>query len=158
MKVETLQVGCMTNEYAHLISQWKYDGIYSMYSNTDDTADAFMNGDHFVCTDGLNNLVGYYCFGEDAQIPTYENNVYDDEFIDIGLGMNPHLCGNGLWLMFLKAGIEYACDFYKTTKFRLSVISFNERAIKVYKRYGFYPEREVRHLRSGEKFYVMKCI
>jgi len=158
MDAENLQIGYMTKEYAHLISEWKYDGIYSMYNNSNDMLDSFMDGNHFVCIGKSNRLVGYYCFGEDARIPTIENNVYDNEFVDVGLGMTPLLCGQGFGLTFLETGLKYACGLYKSNRFRLSVVHFNERAINVYKRFGFYTEREATHLHSGKKFYVMTFI
>lgn len=158
MDAKNLQINYMTKEYAHLISKWKYDGIYSLYNNSIDMLDSFMDGNHFACINKSSELIGYYCFGEDARIPTIEDSVFNDEFIDIGLGMNPMLCGNGFGASFLKAGLQYAYSLYGSSKFRLSVVHFNERAINVYKRLGFCTQKEVTHLHSGEKFYVMTLI
>jgi RimJ/RimL family protein N-acetyltransferase len=47
------------------------------------------------------------------------------------------MCDMGYGLKFVKAGIDY---FFKKTnmkRFRLTVASFNRRAIKVYERTGF---------------------
>ena len=158
MDAENLQIGRMTKEYARHISEWKYEGVYSLYNNSNDMLDTFMDGNHFACICKPNGLVGYYCFGEEARIPTTENNVFGNEFIDIGLGMNPTLCGQGFGLTFLEAGLKFACGLYQSNRFRLSVVHFNQRAINVYRRLGFCAEREVTHLNSGEKFYVMTLV
>lgn len=158
MNAENLRIISMTKEYAHLISQWTYDGIYSLYNNSGDMLDSFMDGNHFACIGESNQLVGYYCFGGEARIPTIENDVFHNEFIDVGLGMNPMFCGHGFGLTFLEAGLKYACGFYESSKFRLSVVHFNKRAINVYRRLGFCTEKEVTHLHSGEKFYVMTFV
>jgi len=151
-----MQITDMTKKYADLISEWKYDGIYSFYDHNKDNIDDFMNGKHFACTDMSGELIGYFCFGEDARIPTIEENVYDDDFIDIGLSLKPNLCGNNLGLSFLNEGLKYAGELYNTSNFCLSVASFNERAIKVYKRAGFYVEREVTNSYFNNKFFIMK--
>jgi len=146
----------MTKEYARIISGWKYGGIYSIYDESEENIDDFMNGSHFAYVDADQELVGYFCFGKDARIPTVEQNVYDDDFIDVGLGLKPDLCGNNLGLTFLNKGMQYARDLYDTSNFRLTVAAFNERAIKVYERAGFCLEREVTHLQSNQKFLIMK--
>jgi len=154
--IEALQIIDMTKEYASEISKWKYDGVYSIYNESEDGFDALTNGAHFACIDATQGLIGYFCFGRDARIKTIEESVYDDSFIDIGLGLKPDLCGRSLGLIFLNEGLKYASVLYNTNKFRLTVAAFNKRAIKVYQRAGFCAEREVTHLQTGSKFIIMK--
>ena len=146
----------MTEEYARIISGWKYGGIYSIYDESEENIDDFMNGSHFAYVDADQELIGYFCFGEDARISTVEQNVYDDDFIDIGLGLAPDLCGGGLGLAVFNKGLQHARDLYDANNFRLTVATFNERAIKVYERAGFCVEREVTHSSLNNKFFVMK--
>ena len=157
MHHDKAKIVAMTTEHARAISLWKYDGIYSVYDHSSDDIDGFMDGAHFVYIDADGELTGYFCFGENARIPTAEADVYDDGFLDIGLGLRPDLCGKGNGLLFFNIGLNFAKEFYGTTHFRLAVAMFNERAIKLYKRAGFYAEREVTHSRSGKKFLIMKC-
>jgi len=83
--------------------------------------------------------------------------VYDDVFLDIGLGLRPEMCGKNMGLSFLCKGLDFAREFYKTSNFRLTVAAFNQRAIKVYQRAGFCISQEVTHVISGGKFFVMEC-
>jgi len=158
MSCGEMNIAVMTKKYAHSISLWKYDGIYSFYNHNEENVSGYMDGTHFACTDAAGKLIGYFCFGEDARIPTMEENVYDDGFLDVGLGLKPDLCGKHYGLSFLNHGLDYVQKAFHTKCFRLSVAAFNERAIKVYERAGFSVEREVTNSYFHNKFLIMKCI
>jgi len=145
----------MTTEYAQQISRWKYVGIYSLYNHDEGNIAGYMDDAHFACVDVNNELIGYFCYGNDAQIPTIEENVYDDNFLDIGLGLRPDLCGKGHGLTFLLKGMDYAKMLYNTTNLRLTVATFNERAMKLYTKAGFHIDREVTNSYSKNKFVIM---
>jgi len=145
----------MTETYAHAISRWKYDDIYSFYDQDESHIAGLMDGTHFVCIDEDGTLIGYYCFGAEARIPTVESDVYDENYLDIGLGMRPDLCGQGYGLSFLSDGLNYGKKLYGTDKYRLSVATFNKRAIKLYDNAGFEAWREVTNSYYNTKFLVM---
>ena len=86
-----------------------------------------------------NELIGYFCFGESAIVPTGDlYNVYEQkEFVDVGIGMKPELCGNGQGEEFFREVLKFGKENMGAKNFRLTVISFNERAIKVYEKIGF---------------------
>lgn len=153
--LDDLKILPMTPEFADMISRWKYDGIYSFYDHSEQGAEGFMDGAHFACLDGESDLVGYFCYGSDARIPTIEPDAYQGEFLDIGLGMRPDLCGRGLGPRFIAAGLEYAEAALGAGALRLSVAAFNERAIKTYLKTGFTVEREVTNSYFKNKFYIM---
>ncbi|MGE7624600.1 GNAT family N-acetyltransferase [Viridibacillus sp. NPDC096237] len=123
----------MTQEQAEEIAfNWHYDAEYSFYDMEADKEDLveFLDpnkrGDsNFVVTKD-NDIIGFFSF-----------NQVDINTIDIGLGMRPNLTGNGNGLEFLKAGIEFAESKYLPQKIMLSVATFNQRAIKVYRKIGF---------------------
>ena len=156
--IDKVSISAMTTEYALLISRWKYDGVYSFYDHNERNVEGYMDGTHFACTDKDGEIIGYFCFGEDARIPTIEENVYDDGFLDVGLGLRPDLCGKKYGSSFLDKGLEYAQQKYGTKQFRLSVAVFNERAIKVYAKADFYVEREVTNSYFMNKFIIMKSV
>ncbi len=148
----------MTKPYAENIMTWKYDGEYSIYSMTasQELLADLLDGSYYFAVKN-EKLVGYYCFGRSAQVPVgngsdaYENAGY----IDIGLGINPALCGRGLGLDFILQGIAFANREFESTNFRLTVADFNTRAIKVYLRAGFIKERSFVHSTDGRVFDVM---
>ncbi|GKU25110.1 GNAT family N-acetyltransferase [Clostridium folliculivorans] len=136
-----LNIQQMSYDYARQISKWAYKEPYSMYSmdGSDNCKDELLNGCYFSVLDKESNLVGYYCFGEAAQVPVGNKfGVYASKDVtDIGLGMNPDLCGLGLGLEFLKGGLDFARDKLSAKEIRLTVSAFNERAIRVYEKSGF---------------------
>lgn len=148
----------MTKESASEISQWTYPGIYSCYSfdGSNETLTELMNGEYYVASDNNNKVLGYICIGKSAQIPTLEKDIYIDETVlDIGLGLNPALCGNGFGSKFLEDGISFTKQKFNASDYRLTVASFNQRAIKVYERIGFKYSRSVHHAVSNMIFYIM---
>lgn len=136
-----LNVNQMNYNEAKQISKWIYKEPYSIYSmdGSDNCIDELLNGTYFSASDEENNLIGYYCFGESAQVPVGNQfGAYNcKDIIDIGLGINPNLCGQGLGLKFLNSGLDYARNNLSAKRFRLTVVTFNQRAIKVYQKAGF---------------------
>ena len=123
------------------ISTWKYEEPYSIYSmdGSVECIDEFMCGDYYSVTDEEEKIIGFYCFGKAAQVPAGNQHlVYkDNDYVDIGLGMRPDLCGKGFGEKFLSSGIQFAKAMYSTDKIRLTVADFNKRAIKLYEKSGF---------------------
>ncbi len=141
---KAMRIHSMTLEKAYEILTWTYDEPYSLYSFTGDQEEflEFMNGSYFYVIDDKRNLIGYFCFGESAQVPAgHQVNAYEENFIDIGLGLHPNKAGQGTGLAFLKVGLAYAIEINGFSNVRLTVASFNRRAIKVYERAGFTYEK-----------------
>ncbi|UOQ84388.1 GNAT family N-acetyltransferase [Gracilibacillus salinarum] len=61
----------------------------------------------------------------------------DDLTVEIGLGLRPELTGRGYGEAFLKTSIAFLRSKLNPEKINLSVATFNQRAIKVYKKIGF---------------------
>lgn len=131
----------MNYEQAKQISKWIYKGPYSIYSmvESDECINELLDEGYFSVLDTQNQIVGYFCFGDSAKVPVGNKyGVYElKDTIDIGLGIMPDLCGQGIGYDFLKAGLDFAKNKFAVRKFRLTVAAFNERAIKVYAKLGF---------------------
>ena len=151
----------MNYNEAKQISVWVYEEPYSIYSmdESDNCIKELLNGYYFSVSDSENNLIGYYCFGESAQVPVGNQfGVYDSrDIIDIGLGIKPSLCGQGLGLNFFSNGLDFARNKLSAKGFRLTVASFNKRAIKVYEKSGFRKVNSFKRVsENGEiEFWVM---
>ena len=89
--------------------------------------------------DECGELVGYFCFGEDARVTAGRQlGVYEKEpAVDVGLGMKPNLTSQGLGTEFVLTGLRFAKENLSPPAFRLTVASSNLRAIRVYERVGF---------------------
>lgn len=125
----------MTDTYAGIISKWRYPAPYDIYNFTE--ADA---SEHYkVMLSNTDEVVGFYCIGEAARVPlNSESTPYNcSGYVDVGLGLRPDLCGRGLGKELLETAlhdIRIGLGFYS---YRLTVATFNERAIKLYKQFEF---------------------
>lgn len=123
----------MTQGQAEEIAfKWHYDGEYSFYDMEADKEDL----EEFLDTDSRGNSI-YSVLVKNELIGFFNFTKVDDNTYDIGLGMRPDLTGKGEGLEFLKSGIEFAKSKFKPEKLTLSVATFNQRAINVYRKIGF---------------------
>lgn len=133
----------MNEADARVVQTWQYAAPYEIYSYTasaETLAELLeRRSPHYAVRDESGELVGFFCYGTSAQV--WGNEVpalySQDGIIDIGLGMRPDLTGKGLGLAFVEAGLAYAREHFAPQAFRLFVLSFNERAARVYERAGF---------------------
>ena len=150
---------------ARAIVAWCYEGQYAVYNweEEDDPAEMLdRRSPRYVVKDERGELVGFFTYGSSAQVwDSGETHLYSEHHtITIGLGMRPDLTGKGLGLAFTQAGMDFARQQFKPEYFRLYVLEFNERAIRVYERAGF--ERtgiytQVRAVYGNRDFVEMRC-
>lgn len=128
---------------ARTIQTWRYAEPYAIYSYTPSAEGLAEMLDprspHYAVHNEQGELAGFFCYGTSAQV--WESAVpalyAEDRTIDIGLGLRPDLTGQGLGLAFVEAGLAFAREQFAPQRFRLFVLSFNERALRVYERAGF---------------------
>jgi [ribosomal protein S18]-alanine N-acetyltransferase len=133
----------ITRADARAISRWRYDGPYSVYNGSPASVDPLLNPRYLYHSvrDEQGDLAGYFCFGEDARVSAGRRlGIYDREpALDVGLGMRPDLTGRSLGEGFVASGLRFANETYSPQTFRLTVATFNRRAIRVYEKVGFEP-------------------
>lgn len=130
----------MTKETALEILSWKYEPPYDFYSNEADSEslDELLDGSYLAIKDQGDKLIGFYCTGENAQVPKgREVGVYEEECMDMGLGMAPELTGKGNGLLFGSFVVNEIEGKMKGLPIRLTVAAFNKRAIRLYEKLGF---------------------
>ena len=135
----------MNEKIAIDILNWIYDKSCDFYNNelTDEDMKERLDGSYYALVDEGKVLVGFFCIGETAQVPKGKQfGVYTDNFVDIGLGMNPILIAKGNGLEFCSFILRYIEESYKGTPIRLTVAKFNHRAIHLYEKLGFVMENE----------------
>ncbi|MDQ0430314.1 RimJ/RimL family protein N-acetyltransferase [Planomicrobium stackebrandtii] len=130
----------MNKETAQEILSWQYEPPYDFYNNEscDSELAELLNKAYFTVLNEKEETVGFFCTGESAQVPSgnrYE--VYKEQCIDVGLGMNPALVGKGNgeeFGLFILHSIE---ETHHQLPVRLTVAAFNKRAIRLYEKLGF---------------------
>lgn len=131
----------MTETYAKEIFNWKYEKPYDLYNSieSEETLKELLDGSYYAVLNSDQALLGFFCFGQNAQVPVGRTlNLYGDKtYLDIGLGMTPCLTGKGLGLPFLLRGLAFAEKELSANKFRLTVATFNQRAISLYRKCSF---------------------
>jgi [ribosomal protein S18]-alanine N-acetyltransferase len=134
----------MSQPEALVIAAWHYEPPYSFYdwtADADDLAELLgkeaREGKYFSAAGADEELVGWFAFSCEA------------DCVDFGLGLRPDLTGRGFGLAYLQAGLAFAEQRFTPRQFRLSVATFNKRAIRVYEQAGFSPLRTFDHATNG---------
>ncbi len=148
----------MTLPMAMEIVHWTYPDEYAIYSfdGSDESVEELLCGDYYGCLDDNDRLIGGYCFGVSAQIPTMEDDPYTSDFLDIGVCLKPELCGQGFGREFFTMGMEFAQEVMKASSLRLTVAEFNKRAIHLYENCGFTVKQSVTHRYMQKPFFIME--
>ena len=119
-------------EAKEIADNWKYSGQYSFYDTTADEED------YREFTDPVKRGNGYFsCYVDNKLAAYYSVNIVEESKAEVGLGLKPGLTGKGYGLNFVNNVMAHISSRHSVTVFMLSVASFNQRAIKVYKKAGF---------------------
>lgn len=140
-----LKLENMDQEFASEILSWRYDPPYDFYNNEHDAESIkeFLEDSNSVIVNDNGELIGFYCAGSSAQVPLGTKvGAYREDIIDIGLGMAPTLTGKGNGFTFFSFVVEALYKTYGNVPVRLTVATFNQRAIQLYKKFGFVKEIE----------------
>ncbi len=144
----------MTQEQAEDIAfNWHYDGDYSFYDmeadkeDLDEFLDPEQRGDSTFAVTKENELAAFFSISETA-----------GRTFEIGLGMRPDLTGQGSGMEFLKEVLSFVELTYKPEKITLAVATFNQRAIKVYRKVGFTDVETFIQNTNGSTFKFLKMV
>ena len=132
-----LQIKSIDHGIAREILSWRYEKPYNFYNNeeTDEAIQEFLNGAYRALIDMNNEVFGFFCTGESAQVPAgYEYGVYKEKCVDMGLGMNPDEVGKGKGTDFCTYIVNYFKENYEGVPIRLTVATYNKRAIHLYEK------------------------
>ncbi|MGX8178550.1 GNAT family N-acetyltransferase [Exiguobacterium artemiae] len=133
-----LQVTTLTFDQATAILHWTYPSPHDFYNMevSDEAYADLLDGSYQAVVD-QEQLVGFFCTGRSAQVPAgLPLGLYADDYLDIGLGRHPELTGQGTGFTFCSFVLDTAKS-QTSLPLRLTVASFNERAIHLYEQLGF---------------------
>jgi RimJ/RimL family protein N-acetyltransferase len=120
-----------TETYADEAAAWRYQPPWDFYDLASDPADAAAMRDP-ACAGHFRAVLG-----ESGRLEAFWYFDWHADVIEIGIGLRPDLTGQGLGESFLCAQLEYASSRWQPATFRLFVAAWNERAIRLYQRFGF---------------------
>ncbi|ADU29531.1 GNAT family N-acetyltransferase [Evansella cellulosilytica] len=148
----------LDDKMAKQILSWKYEKPYDFYNNevSEEALNELLDGSYKAITTDNGDLVGptekvkerhffsaldligFFCIGQTAQIPIgHQYGVYREDCVDIGLGMHPDYVGKGYGFDFCTYIIKNINENFEGMALRLSVATFNKRAIHLYEKLGF---------------------
>jgi [ribosomal protein S18]-alanine N-acetyltransferase len=130
-----VQIEPMTAAYAAGIVSWRYPPPYDVYDMSGSDA-AFLTSPEagfFALTDA-GELIGFRSFGPDGRVP---GGSYDSSALDTGGGLRPDLTGRGLGREAIGTGLAFGRERFAPAAFRVTVASFNLRALRVVGALGF---------------------
>ncbi len=138
------------------ILHWKYEAPYDFYNNelNHEAIKEMLENSYYAVLDQNDEVVGFFCYGKSAQVPIGSQfGAYQDNFIDIGIGMNPKLTGKGNGTSFFSFILQHIQAIFPHKPIRLTVATFNKRAIRLYEKLGF--EKEIEFSREKILFMTM---
>lgn len=126
-------------------TQWRYDPPYDIYNfpHPPTPADLAEWLDPNIAGHAMRNardeMIGFCTFGLDGQVP---GGDYSADALDIGMGIRPDHTGGRLGKTFAQAVIDFAQQKFDPPVFRVTIATFNGRAVKVWTKCGFEPREK----------------
>jgi ribosomal-protein-alanine N-acetyltransferase len=145
-----MQIVPMTLAFAADIITWRYPAPYDCYDMTSASQAILTSpeGGFYALVEGP-ELIGFRSFGEDGQVP---GGTYDASALDTGGGLRPDLTGKGLGREAIGTGLAFGRREFAPPAFRVTVASFNERALRVVRSLGFVSKGSFDALTDGQSY------
>lgn len=149
----SMYVAPLTREHALDICTWRYAPPYECYDMTDADPDWLLQPEAgFHALLARDQLIGFRSFGPDGQVPGW---AYDDQALDTGGGLRPHLVGQGAGRDAIAAGLAFGRAQFAPQAFRVTVATFNKRALRVVEALGFKRAGQFNAATDGRSFEVL---
>ena len=158
----TIRVQPLTEPQIRAFITWTYDGPYAVYNlsgGSPEESVAFFsdpaNGYFAIVDDNSperDALLGFCNVGADARV---QGGAYDEEAIDIGIGMRPDLTGRGLGATYAAMVFDFAGERYPGRVQRVTIAAFNQRAQHLCRKFGFCVVDRFADARNGRPFLIM---
>ncbi|MFI5624536.1 GNAT family N-acetyltransferase [Nocardioides sp. NPDC051685] len=150
---ESIRVVPMTLEQAEDITGWRYQAPYDVYDMAGVSPDELLDPEAgFYSVMAGSTLIGFRSFGPDGRVPGWD---YDSSALDTGGGMRPELTGQGLGRVVVSAGLEFGRARFAPRAFRVTVASFNTRALRTVDSLGFERVGTFTATRGARNFHVL---
>ena len=148
-----LRVAPLRAEHARAACTWRFESPYDCYDLTDEEPEVLLRpttGMHALLAG--ERLVGIRSYGPDGQVPGWD---YDETALDTGGSLHPDLVGRGLGRHAIAAGLAHGREHHAPPAFRVTVATFNTRALRVVESLGFAEVARFEATRDGRPFAVL---
>lgn len=148
-----MRVAPLLREHALDICTWRYGAPHDCYDMTDADPDWLVqpeSGFHALLAG--DQLIGFRSFGSDGQVPGWD---YDDGALDTGGGLRPQLVGRGLGRRAISTGLAFGRAQFAPQAFRVTVATFNARALRTVEALGFQRTGQFCAATDGRSFEVL---
>ena len=143
----------MTARHAADILTWRYPPPYDFYDVTGGDPGYYLDPpDQFFAVLRDGELIGFRSFGPDGQVP---GGDYAAPALDTGGGLRPELTGGGLGRSVVAAGLAFGQLRFAPPAFRVTVASFNTRALRVVTSLGFRRASTFTATTDGTRFDIL---
>ena len=148
-----MAVAPLTRDHAVDICGWRYPAPYDCYDMSEADPDELLLPElGFHALVAGDRLIGFRSFGPDGQVPGWD---YDDTALDTGGALRPQLVGRGLGRHAIATGLAYGRAEFAPQAFRVTVASFNARALRTVEGLGFQRVGRFDAARDGRSFEVL---
>lgn len=137
--MEILQRRLTPDELAEVCA-WHYEGPYAIYdipADADFGDPGFAEG-YYPILEG-DKVIGICALGAEARVPGQDREA---DTVDLGFAFDPHLLSAGYGTQAINLAVDELWIWGGARWVRTSVLSWNDRAMKLCLRAGFSPVRE----------------
>lgn len=121
-----------TEEEKILITEWKYEGEYSVY-NAEPYEEQRKKGFGFA-----NPQNHFYSFYDEKKLIGFINLYEEKTEVFFGIGVKPEECGKGYGSQMTETACKISRRLFPGKPLYLEVRTWNQRAVRCYEKAGFH--------------------
>jgi len=131
--IDRIDAHPLTEAHKREICAWRYDGEYSVY-NLPAYEEMARRQSGFMNPARTDNYIG---FSVDGELVGFVNLLEEPDEVFVGIGVHPEHVNKGFGRRILTAASQIAREKYPGKPLYLEVRTWNERALRCYRRAGF---------------------
>ena len=143
-----------TEEEKILITEWKYEGEYSVY-NAEPYEEQKKKGFGFA-----NPQNHFYSFYDEKKLIGFINLYEEKTEVFFGIGVKPEECGKGYGSHMTETACKISRELFPGKPLYLEVRTWNQRAVRCYEKAGFHivgePIRQTTSAGEGVFYHMIR--
>ena len=143
-----------TEEEKILITEWKYEGEYSVY-NAEPYEEQKKKGFGFA-----NPQNHFYSFYDEKKLIGFINFYEEKTEVFFGIGVKPEECGKGYGSQMTETACKISRRLFPGKPLYLEVRTWNQRAVRCYEKAGFHiagePIRQTTSAGEGVFYHMIR--